>query len=1169
MSVRHARRSRVPRPAGRPGLNPIMNPTTRRLLTGLLAIGCALSPAPANAAGVPVSTAPYAQSAPRIVARPGGGAWVAWLDGRSGYSIDVYGAMLDAAGTPSTGGADQGLAFTDITCVKRDLTLVADGTGGAIAAWSDNRCSTPEGFDIFVLRLGADGRPAAGWPANGRNVSAAPDWQVQPALAPDGSGGAFVGWVELTGFLPRVVVHHVLANGTLDPAWPVAGITLAVAGAEAASPVLGPDGAGGFYIAWGDRRDGDLDLRLQRVSGTGAIAAGWPAEAIEACTAPDEQFEPRLIAGVSGVSLAWLDRRAEGTARVYACRFLPSGQRAPGWPLDGVAVAAGGGAQSDLVVARADVGGLRFAWAEDRGLGSGRDVYAQRVDSTGAVVAGWPASGATACAAPGDQYAPSFTPDGAGGAYFTWTDERDTLAGGRDVYVQRLDASGSVAAGWPVHGFALCADAGHQREPVLTGNGRGGAFAVWTDGRNDATTADDIVMREVAPAGPASVGVSGVTAAHHDGQTFVRWNAPPGHGWTYRVYASASPIADEGGLAAATLVGTARDSSASDARLSVLLGQACGYRTEAGGPELDPAGGLFVRTVPAPGASWYAVTAQPGALGEDRTVAAGSNALASAVAETVATPRPVLQRTVPFGGRDVELWTLWTWDEDAPGFPAMANEAGLPFPFGLVRGGSLGPLVLGFHARGGSLFDGVGGFLLPGEWVLALDDRLPNGESTFWFGYHRAYDVRTASSPPPMAGEVVGYTARRVDFLLDWVRRSCPVDTARVYAYGYSMGGMGATQLALRSPAKVAGVMTVIGQFDFSFEADPNPSCWFNPGGPFRALADRIWGPVSVNLPSAPGGTPVFDLLNGTAVAGQGAPGADLPPLLSFNGRNDVNVGWAEKPRFWAAMQAHRRGGWFYWDGREHGVAGASWIPMQTPADLLALRTDRSFPALSNGDADGDPGDGSPASGDSVGTLNGHLEWDVPLEDAAGWSVTLTLRPLELLGRTVPAPESALVDVTPRRLQSFAVAPSEPVPYRVVRAADGAVLARGFAVADSAGALTVAGVRVHRAGTRIELGSPALAGVAGTAGAAALQLACATPVRGGALAAAVVWPAAEESRLELLDVGGRRVATLFAGRPSPGPARYGARGAALAPGLYFLRASCGARTLARRVVVLR
>lgn len=1146
-----------------------MNPTTRQLLTGLLALGCALRPAPAPAAGVPVSTAPHAQSSPRIVTRPGGGAWVAWLDERSGYSIDVYGALLDVVGVPSTGGADQGVALTDITCIKRDLTLVADGTGGAFAAWADHRCTSPEGYDIFLLRLGADGRPMAGWPANGRNVSAAPGWQVQPAVAPDSAGGAFVAWVELGDVFPRVLVHHVLSGGSLDPAWPVAGVTLAVAGAESASPALGPDGAGGVYVAWCDARDGELDLRLQRMTGAGTPAAGWPSGGVEACAAEDEQVEPRLLAGVSGVSLAWLDRRSGGIAQVYACRFLPNGQRSPGWPAGGLAVAPSDSAQADLVVSRADVGGFRFAWSEDRGQGTGRDVYAQRMDSTGAVAAGWPAAGAVACAAPGAQYAVSFTPDGAGGAYYAWTDERDTLATGRDLFVQRLDASGGVAAGWPANGFALCTDAGHQGEPMLAGNGRGGAFAVWTDRRNAASTADDIVTREIVPSGPASVGVGGVAATHRDGQTFVRWTAPPGRGWTYRVYASASPVAAEGDLATATLVGTAGDSSACDARLSVLLGQPYGFRAGEGEPELDPGGGLFVRTASAAGATWYAVTAQPGGLGEDRTVAAGSNATVTAVAETVATPRPVLQRAVPLGGRDLELWTLWTSDEDAPGFPAMANEAGLPFPFGLVRGASSGPLVLGFHARGGSLFDGAGGFLLPGEWVLALDDRLPNGESTFWFGYHRGYGVRTASSPPPMSGEVVGYTARRVDWLLDWVRRAFPVDTTRVYAYGYSMGGMGATQLALRSPAKVAGVMSVIGQYDFSFEADPNPSCWFNPGGPFRTLADRIWGPVSVNLPSAPGGTPVFALLNGTAVAGQGAPGADLPPLMAFNGRNDVNVGWAEKTRFWAVMQAHRRGGWFYWDNREHGVTGASWIPMQTPADLTRLRTDRSFPALSNGDADGDPGDGSPASGDSVGTLNGHLEWDVPVEDAAGWSVTLTLRPLTRTTGTVPAPESALVDVTPRRLQSFAFSPGEAVPYRVVRVADEAVLARGSATVDSSGALTVAAVRVHREGTRVELGDPALLAAGPAAGPRALSLACPTPARAGSLRALVDWPAAEESRLELLDVGGRRVATLFAGRPSPGPARYDAPRAPLSPGLYFLRARCGAEQAARRVVVLR
>lgn len=1147
--------------------SPEMTVRSRTVLLASAALGLAILAGPSHPAGVPVSTAAGRQWSPRIVANPAGGAWLSWLDGRTGYSTEVFGARLDAGGTPSTGGADQGDALTWITCRKKDLALVADGAGGTLAAWSDDRCEASLGFDVFALRLGADGLPMAGWPANGRCVVSAPGQQVRPALAPDGAGGAFVTWTEAEASPVRVIAQHVLADGTLDPAWPVAGLVLASAHADSASPSAGPDGAGGFYVAWEDYRDGDRDLRLQRVTAAGAIAAGWPAAAIGACTWPNAQSKPLLLAGVTGVSLAWLDDRGALT-QVYACRFLPNGARAPGWPASGRAVAPGSGDQLDAVLARADVGGLRFAWSEDRGAGSGRDVYAQRLDSTGAVAPGWPAGGAVVCAAPGAQVEPALTVDGASGAYVAWTDRRDSSATGDDLWVQRLDAYGTLAGGWPADGLALCVDAGPQREVRLTGNGHGGAFAVWTDGRNDATSGDDIAAREVGPAGPLSPGVSGLVAQHHDGQTFLRWNAPPGRGWTYRLYASPAPIASAADLASATLIGTAGDSSACDARLSRLLGSPCGYRVEPGGPELSPAGGLFVRTVLQGGASSYAVTAAPGGFAEDVTIVPGENALAAAVAESPAIPRPVYQRTVSLGGPPVQVWTLWTWHEDAPGFPAMAAVPGLAFDCGVVVGGaSQAPLAVGFHPNGGSLFDTVGGMGLPGEWVLALDDALPNGENTFWFGYHPSYDVRAGTNPPPLSGQVVNFTARRVDWTLDWARGSFPIDTARVCAFGYSMGAMGATQLAFRTPGKLAGLMSVIGQFDFSFVSDPIPNCWFNPGGPFRSATDRLWGTVGTNLPSA-AGQPVFELLNGTRRV-EDDEGADLPPMLVFNGRKDVTVGWAEKVRFWEAMQEHRRGSYFFWDNRDHGVTGAVWIPMQGPWYLDRFRSDRSFPALSNCDLDGALGDGSPADGDSVGTLNGFVEWAPPEEDPQRWSVTLTLRGLALTTGAIPAPESALVDVTPRRLRAFAVAPNAGVPYRAVRVADGAVLASGVATADERGTVTVGGVRVLREGTRVDLGSPAVTGVGPGTAPARLRLACVTPIRGRALEAAVDWPSGSDGRLELLDVGGRRVLTLFAGRPEAGRSRYVAREGALAPGLYFLVARCGAERAVRRVAVLR
>jgi hypothetical protein len=238
------------------------------------------------------------------------------------------------------------------------------------------------------------------------------------------------------------------------------------------------------------------------------------------------------------------------------------------------------------------------------------------------------------------------------------------------------------------------------------------------------------------------------------------------------------------------------------------------------------------------------------------------------------------------------------------------------------------------------------------------------------------------------------------------------------------------------------------------------------------------------------------------------------------------------------------------------------------PSYLDRFRTDRSYAALSNADVDGDPGDGTPATGDSVGTWNGAFEWTTPVDTPQGWSTVLTLRDLLRSTGTIAAPESARVDVTPRRVQQFAVAPFSAVPWSIVRVADQARIASGVVTADSLGVVTVPGVRVLRAGSRLELGALAVSAAPPPGVGTRFGLVCPSPVRAGALAANVEWAASRPSDVDLLDVEGRRVARLYAGTPQPGRARYVLR-TGVPPGLYFLRARSGGEERVSRVVVLR
>jgi dienelactone hydrolase len=666
--------------------------------------------------------------------------------------------------------------------------------------------------------------------------------------------------------------------------------------------------------------------------------------------------------------------------------------------------------------------------------------------------------------------------------------------------------------------------------------------------------------------------VGGLAALHHDGQTFLTWNAPPGTGWRYRAYSSTTPITTTAQLDQATLVGSVGDSTWCDRRLSSLRGTIYGYAIDSLFPPLGASKGLLAVTPTSAAARWYAVTAQPAAGAEERTVAVGANALAASVGEAVGTPRPVYQRTLTQGALPFEVYTLWTSPTDTPLFPAMGTVHGLAFDCAVVRGTAGGGLMVRPHARGGNLLNGLGSTGEPGEWRLALDDHLfaSSDHNSFWYGYHTGYDPFVAAPVTPSNGLVVDFTLRRIVHTLAWSRRSFPIDTCRVYAYGGSMGGIGSLMLAYRVPQWIAAIQAVIPKFDFSMTNDPNPGNLWNAGSPERAVGDHLWGTVAANLPCSDG-MPVYDRLDEGVLAGLEA-GVSLPPIFAFNGKNDTVVGWGEKIPYYAAVETHRHGGAYFFDQRTHndGPTSGAWSPMQNTRDLYRFRTDRSYPALSRCSADDDPGNGVAANGDSVGGLNAFAEWDTAIVDRpTSWECTLRLRDLVTLWGAVPAPESLAVDVTPRRLQRFAAAPGNSIAWQVRRVSDGVVTQSGTVVADSLGLVTVPAMRIVRAGVVVMLAAPSAldARESMPPDRIALRVA-AQPIRGAA-SLRVAWPSAGRAEVELFDAMGRRVRTLFRGEVTSGTQALVLDAESLSAGVFFIVARQGDARLATRVVVIR
>jgi len=142
-------------------------------------------------------------------------------------------------------------------------------------------------------------------------------------------------------------------------------------------------------------------------------------------------------------------------------------------------------------------GGAYVAWTDQRALlSTGNDIYMQHITRDGTLDPAWPVNGLAIVTAPGDQVSPVSIPDGAGGVIVAWADHR---AATWDVYAQRVLVNGVPAPGWPASGRLL---GGHptydEIAPKIAGDGANGAYVVFTRIYSPGVDTDPILQRVLA-----------------------------------------------------------------------------------------------------------------------------------------------------------------------------------------------------------------------------------------------------------------------------------------------------------------------------------------------------------------------------------------------------------------------------------------------------------------------------------------------------------------------------------------------------------------------------------------------------------------------------------------------------------------------------------------------
>lgn len=235
------------------------------------------------------------------------------------------------------------------------------------------------------------------------------------------------------------------------------------------------------FVAWDDTRVATNQTYIQKLNSSGAPQ--WTANGVQVSN--NGSAAPAFSSAILGLGpgqgciVAYTDRGSAGVGDLYIQKLNDAG--AVQWTAGGVQLTAtsGGSDRSQIRIVSDGAGGAIVVWLDMRS-GNYR-VYAQRVDSTGAVL--WTANGVQVSTANTEDRRVSALADGAGGVYILFDNGTTSGGGTRRARVKRLDSAGAAVAGWGANGNDVDGVDGitSNFRPVLCSDDAGGCIVVYAD----------------------------------------------------------------------------------------------------------------------------------------------------------------------------------------------------------------------------------------------------------------------------------------------------------------------------------------------------------------------------------------------------------------------------------------------------------------------------------------------------------------------------------------------------------------------------------------------------------------------------------------------------------------------------------------------------------------
>jgi hypothetical protein len=507
--------------------------------------------------------------------------------------------------------------------------------------------------------------------------------------------------------------------------------------------------------------------------------------------------------------------------------------------------------------------------------------------------------------------------------------------------------------------------------------------------------------------------VTNLCATIRSGQVFLTWNeALVPEGVTFNVYMASRPIKART-LSKAKMVGH-----------HIEAGSACDWwqnpasfdsdaepdRTHGfliDGKELNPKSGLFVHTVSNKESIYFAVLPSS----EDASaISPGVNSLKSAVKALPQLTQPMRLKDGPEKNCAVgkSLTLVLHGRGDGQNRDNKANFLVFGDDLQGWREGLARKFVVESNA------DGIVIKPLDRTWVgrpllFSWDNRdHVTAINTWWYGCNKLiYDAEKVNK-----GVVVNYTEEHLLYLVRWAQQYFGTDPKRTYIRGKSMGGSGAISIAFHHPDVFATVYS-----DVPVVAYTNRSG--SDGISNVKRLDGLCGRICDETVMSSEGIPVMERMNSERIVLESQ--KELPFLVLCNGRTDGSIPWINNPSFYRALNNGKRGFACYWNNGGHSMRLS--VP-EDISDFYSLQPEmpfcKSFPAFSNFSDNCNPGNGEKDDGDKIGWMNRGIYWTDIEETKDSWSIRLQTKGYFLPGKVS-------VDVTPRRLTRFFIAPNEIV----------------------------------------------------------------------------------------------------------------------------------------------